>query len=317
MADKMLNRILQKAGDEKLLERLLRLPPADVNTLLLAVFEKRGEITEPKDVVKKYQNNRFVLPRESPPLKYFETVQRLLALAQKANIQGKLLSPAAPLGSCSAFGCVSQNNVVAALRGTEMLSDPTNMLAIMMAAELKEKKKDNQLPLHYCSAAQVVRAQKFPEKPGVYNHFGLFGMVSSGTDRGSYRCEKEMLSKQIQYYQNVFSKEYGQQLFLTVSKRGGYTDGKGFWEYLVAFIKEEFPLIPLTLDTSQQENAYYQGLNFKMYTKSAGRYIEVGDGGFVDWISQMTGNKKQRCLISALGIDRLLPYITEKKETRK
>jgi hypothetical protein len=34
--------------------------------------------------------------------------------------------------------------------------------------------------------------------------------------------------------------------------------------------------------------------------------IEVADGGFVDWIAKMTGNRKERCLISGLGIDRML-----------
>jgi hypothetical protein len=34
--------------------------------------------------------------------------------------------------------------------------------------------------------------------------------------------------------------------------------------------------------------------------------IEVGDGGFVDWTQQMTGTKKERCLISGIGLDRLL-----------
>jgi len=34
--------------------------------------------------------------------------------------------------------------------------------------------------------------------------------------------------------------------------------------------------------------------------------IEIGDGGFVDWIQKMTNNKKERCLISGIGIDRLM-----------
>lgn len=36
--------------------------------------------------------------------------------------------------------------------------------------------------------------------------------------------------------------------------------------------------------------------------------IEIGDGGFVDWISQILGNKKERCLISGIGLDRLLLF---------
>jgi len=34
--------------------------------------------------------------------------------------------------------------------------------------------------------------------------------------------------------------------------------------------------------------------------------VEIGDGGFVDWIQQMTGNKKERCVISGIGLDRMM-----------
>ncbi|MBP1996208.1 hypothetical protein [Paenibacillus eucommiae] len=32
----------------------------------------------------------------------------------------------------------------------------------------------------------------------------------------------------------------------------------------------------------------------------------IGDGGFVDWTQKMLENKKERLLISAIGLDRLL-----------
>lgn len=34
--------------------------------------------------------------------------------------------------------------------------------------------------------------------------------------------------------------------------------------------------------------------------------INIGDGGFVDWTQKLLGNKKERCLISGIGLDRLL-----------
>jgi len=32
----------------------------------------------------------------------------------------------------------------------------------------------------------------------------------------------------------------------------------------------------------------------------------IGDGGFVDWTQKKLGNKKERLLISAIGLDRLI-----------
>jgi hypothetical protein len=37
-----------------------------------------------------------------------------------------------------------------------------------------------------------------------------------------------------------------------------------------------------------------------------GREHHIGDGGFVDWTQQLLENKKERMLISAIGLDRLL-----------
>ena len=34
--------------------------------------------------------------------------------------------------------------------------------------------------------------------------------------------------------------------------------------------------------------------------------MEIGDGGFVDWLSRMTGIRKRRCLISGVGLERLM-----------
>lgn len=50
----------------------------------------------------------------------------------------------------------------------------------------------------------------------------------------------------------------------------------------------------------------FKGINFKMYMHTKTETIEVGDGGFTDWTQKMLVNKKERCLISGLGVDRLL-----------
>lgn len=33
---------------------------------------------------------------------------------------------------------------------------------------------------------------------------------------------------------------------------------------------------------------------------------EIGDGGFVDWTGKLTGNRKERLLISGFGVERLV-----------
>jgi hypothetical protein len=43
-----------------------------------------------------------------------------------------------------------------------------------------------------------------------------------------------------------------------------------------------------------------------MFMETEHEKVEIGDGGFVDWIARMLSNSKARCLISGIGIDRML-----------
>ena len=73
-------------------------------------------------------------------------------------------------------------------------------------------------------------------------------------------------------------------------------------------MRSELPEVPLSFDLEHEDNHYYQGLNFKLYMEKENETVEIGDGGFVDWVAKMTGNKKARCLISGLGMDRMLLF---------
>ena len=302
----IIDRILAQLGDAQLLDKLLALPKSDLNSLLLELFQAQASATAPAEVLKAHEKNRFSAPSELDPVAYHALEAEFLAAAQKAGITPVLLSPSAPFASCSAFGCVHQNNVVSAVRGTETLSDPTNMLAIILAARLKRKEIDNQSPLHCCTTARIVRAQVFPNTKRHFAHFGIFGIVSSGKDGGSYLCEKSLLSKHLMYFKELLDNKFDAQLSIVLRKRSGYPDGDGFFDHMKQLVKQEFPDVPLSIDLESEENSYYKGVNFNLCMEKEDEKIIIGDGGFVDWMQQMTGNKKERCLISGIGLDRLL-----------
>ena len=195
--------------------------------------------------------------------------------------------------------------MISAARGTEILPDPTNLLAIAIADRLKNGVIPKMQTVHYCTTARVVRAQAFSGK-GNFAHFGIFCIVSFGMDSGSYSCEKELLAKQLSYYERLFSDKYGARLSMVLRKRKGYTDGDGFFERMAEFIQSKLPQLPLSFDLDCEDNNYYRGINFKLYMEKRNEKIEIGDGGFVDWIAKMTSNRKGRCLISGMGVDRML-----------
>jgi len=300
------NRILTQLGDNELIEKLQALPKSDLTSLLLSVFREQANNTAPVDVVKAFRTNRFSTPSEIDPAAYHAYEADLLSLAKETGIEAILLSPCAPFASCSAFGCVDQNNIVSAVRGTEILSDPTNMLAIIIAGQLTGKKADNRIPLHYCTTARVLRAQVFPALRGYYSHFGIFCIVSSGKDSGSYSCEKELFVKHLAYYKKLLFDKYGSELSVMIRKSRGYTDSDGFYGSMIELVRSGLPDVPVSVDPEYEENNYYRGIHFKLYMEKGIETIEIGDGGFVDWIEKMTNVRKERCLISGIGIDRLL-----------
>ena len=302
----ILNRLLTQFGDAELVEKFSTLSNSDFNSLMLDIFQSRANKTTATGMVKAFQFNRFSVPSELDPVAYHILEAEFLSVAQKLVIKPVLLSPAAPFASSSVFGCVDQNNVVSAGRGTEILSDPTNMLSVIIAEQLKTKKADNASPIHYCTTARVLRAQVFPNTKRHFAHFGIFCIVSSGKDTGSYTCEKELLLKQLAFYKELLWEKYGANLSIVLRKRRGYTDGDGFFDMMTELMKNELPDVPLSFDLVHEDNNYYKGMNYNINMEKDGNRVEIGDGGFVDWLQRMTNNKKERCLISGIGLDRLL-----------
>jgi hypothetical protein len=305
LTNKITKRILDKIGQPDLVEKLSRLSQSDINSLFLEINKNQTDKLTPSDMLKNYQSNRFVAPSALDAEKFYQLEVDLTAVAKGHSIGSVLLSPVAPLGSCSVFGCVDQNNVISATRGCEVLPDTTNMLAIYLADKINKGAIDNKEGVHVCSANRLTRAQAF-EGAGFFAHFGVFCIVSSGKDKGSYRCEAELLTKQLAFYRDLFKTNYDASISIVLRKRNGYTDTSGFFDKMLELMQTQLPDIPISTDDSSIENNYYKGINFKIYMHTSTETIEIGDGGFTDWTQKMLNSKKERCLISGIGMDRLL-----------
>lgn len=114
-----------------------------------------------------------------------------------------------------------------------------------------------------------------------------------------------MLRKHLSFYRQFFADEYS-NLRLVLGNRKGYADSLGFMEKMKAIVQEVLPDVPIAYNDTGENHGYYQGLNIKIHLRRAESLIEIGDGGFVNWIQQMNNRKKERCLISAISLDRLL-----------
>ncbi|MCL1796035.1 MAG: hypothetical protein FWG37_03990 [Clostridia bacterium] len=283
-----------------------QLSPSDLNSLLTRVFAQRTEKTKPADMLKQYAQNGYAKPAACDAVQYRRLEADMLAAAEEKGARSILLSPASLLGCCSVFGAVSQNKIISAIRNLELLSDATNMLALIVASEIKNGSLSHaDDPVHLCTTHRHIRYQ--PDfKPGMFPHFGIFTMVSAGKSRGSYAFETEALLFHLRFYHAYWLRKHGSPLSLSLFRRGGYKDPDGFISRVMETIKENLGNVEITIGEQGHSAAYYKGLQIKLYAQADGKAIEVGDIGFTDWTQRLLNNKGERLLISAMALDRQL-----------
>ncbi|BBI36677.1 hypothetical protein [Cohnella abietis] len=303
-----LERILKRLEKSDLITLLTeQISGSDLNTLLLKVFNEKVRKSSPNDLLKRYTENRFVHPASVEPLQLKQLEMDILKIAVNQGVSPLQLSPVAPLGSTSVVGTVDQNKVISALRGTEVVSDATNLIALHIADLIKNHKPSRVGSMRFCSTHRHVRAQYFGDTPGMLAHFHLFCMVTAGVDQGSYDFEKKSLWEHIEVYRTIFKSLFNSKIEVIFSERDGYKDSAGLVSRIIEYGESlELNEVVIRLGSPQKENQYYKGLQFTIKTVIEGKEYYIGDGGFVDWTQKMLGAKKERLLISAIGLDRLL-----------
>src|SRR4029077_1086237 len=135
---------------------------------LLGVVERRAAQRSAALVLQQWERDRFVCPAYIDQRTLNQLDSHLLAAA--SAFEAVELSPLAPLGSCSAIALASQNKIVSTMRGTEVVSDPTNLLALESASRLR---RDEALTIKLATSHRCVRAQAVPKLPGFAAHFRI------------------------------------------------------------------------------------------------------------------------------------------------
>ncbi|MEU4774238.1 hypothetical protein [Micromonospora sp. NPDC023644] len=280
---------------------LAGLAPADLRTLLLTVARDRAAAVRPVDLVRRWRTDRFTRPAAADPRVLSQVEARLWQLLP-AEFTGVDLSPVAPLGTCSAVAPVSQNRIVTTLRATEVLSDPTNALAVEAAVRRREQPTDG--AVHLAACHRVLRAQDFG--PGSSAHFRLFTLVSSARDGGSGRTEARLLTLHLAYWRAVLAtllpRSAGARVRLTV------LDSPVVAERIADTVRPALgPSGPLLVDEPERRRGrgYYVDAALRITAGRDADEVELGDGGFTDWTARMTSDGKERCLTSCLATERL------------
>ncbi len=297
--DKIIAKIQAKlANKEDVLSELAKLTNPELNSFLLELFRIKSQRVNPSEVVKQFNENRFVSPADTNILKLKEIEVEWLTYAEENGYEPLNLSPLAPFAACSSVGLVNQNNVVTALRGTEVVSDATNVIALKIASEFKAAKERN-LILKYSTTHRHIRGQYF-SNPNFSAHFSVFCLVAGGLDNGNYEFEISQLEEHIRIMFSLLKRRFNEnQLFI---------------KFLVKEISEQFHSILKQRENlfwadkevvfvEDFDNKYYKTIQYKIGIKKNNQEIEIADGGDVDWTQKLLGNRKHRLFISGIGLD--------------
>ncbi len=262
-------------------------------SLLLDVLEARASARRPAALLEQWDGDRFVQPAIVDQRSIIEVDRHLLAAA--SAFESTELSPVAPLGVCSLMARTSQNRVLSALRGTEVVSDPTNVMALECARRLR---RDPEAVVRLATSHRCVRAQEIPRMRGFSAHFRIFCLVSAGLERPNHAFVVDAVVEQITVMLDALDR---------LEQHGFAFPGR---RITVLASPEKDPLadrIVATLDRQPVaravlEHRYYDGLRFQISAQSTdGTEKPFIDGGTFDWMAKLTSNRKARYVASGMG----------------
>lgn len=314
-SDPHLGRILREASAHDLMEALAeRLPLPDLQTLLLAVFRRRAGRVTPARLMAQYERNRFVAPSSLDPAEFARVELLLHQRLFEHGFTSLALSPLCPLGTNSAVASVDQHKVVSTVRGTEVVADATNVLALECAARRRDELRADprsRRPVRLAAVHRVVRAQVFTG-PGMTAHFALLGMCTAGRDEGSFRFETAALAEHITVQLDILGGllETGPRAWrthVTVTDLTGGRHRAALRERVLDRVAAVHPEVTADFDDDRSRGrGYYGGACFEVrLTAPGGDELSIADGGLTRWTAELTANAKERLMVSGLGVELL------------
>ena len=264
---------------------------SELQSLLLEVMHARASARSAKDLVAQYGRDPFCMPAAVDLRAMLTIDSHLLAAAER--FEAVELSPVAPLGASSVVAPTHQNRVLSALRATEVVSDPTNVLALECALRLRARPE---VDLHLATSHRVVRAQPVPRQPGYAQHFRLFVLGSAGIERKDHAFTIETVALHVRTMLAGLSRL--EQLGYALGRRRveilASPERQGLGNHLAELLEADHQLL---------EHPYYSGgLRYRIWVAGpGGDELPLADGGTFDWLSQLSSNRRAVFVGSGLG----------------
>jgi hypothetical protein len=285
--------IVDAVGAEAFERLAAGLTGSELQSVLLEVTRRRAKARTPTDVLAQYGRDGFCRPAAIDQRTSVAIDAHLLAAAQ--GFEAIELSPVAPLAACSAVAPTDQNRVLSALRGTEVVSDPTNVLAFECALRLRASPAT---AVHLATTQRVVRAQPVPKLAGYAPHFRIFVLASGGPEANDHAFTVDTLVRHVRTMLGALDR----------LESHGYSFGARRVDVLAtperaALGDRVAAALGGIAARKALEHPYYSGgLRYMLWvTAPDGTEMPLIDGGAFDWLAKLTSNRRAVFVASGGG----------------
>jgi hypothetical protein len=280
--------------DEAAFEQLATgLPGTTLRSVLLEVLHQRAGSRTPVEVLDQYGRDAFCTPAPVDLRTAHAIDGELLAAAH--DFEALDLSPVAPLGTCSTVAPTSQHRVLSALRMTEVVSDPTNVMAMECARRLRANPN---VPVHLATSQRVLRAQPFPKGQGFTQHFRMFALSSGGREEQGHAFTVRTVARHVHVMLDAFRR----------LSALGYAFGEPRVDVLATPEREAVAeqivhaLAPIARRGALSHPYYSGGIRFQIWaTPPDGDAIPLVDGGTFDWLGRLASNRRAVFVATGTG----------------
>ena len=275
-------------------ERLAsELSGSELQSVLLEVLQRRAAARTPSEVLAQYGRDGFCRPAAVDLRTSVALDAHLLEAAQ--GFEAIELSPVAPLGVCSTVALTHQNRVLSALRGTEVVSDPTNVLALECASRLRTAPSAS---VHLATSQRVIRAQPVPKLLGYAPHFRIFVLASAGGETKDHGFTVSAMTRHVRTMLGALDR----------LEQHGYAFGARHVDILAtperAVLGDRIAEALGSIATRKPlGHAYYSGgLRYMLWvTASDGAQVPLVDGGAFDWLVRLASNRRAVFVATGTG----------------
>ncbi|TYL53490.1 hypothetical protein [Agromyces mariniharenae] len=283
--------------------------PSEARAELLAAARAFAARRRPADLLAQWADDPSVRPSHVDQRR--STRLDAMALDAASEYEALLLSPVAPLGASSVVAPTSQDRTLTTMRTTEVVSDPSNVLAVVAASRLRREPRAS---VRLCTAHQVLRMQAPPPGRGYTKHFRMFALADAGRGLPSDGFEVAAVIRQLGAHRRLVDAAVAEFGWIadrpTIVVR---TDDRypALAERLGSALAEAMPEVAVR--TEALSSGYYAGLRVGFGVHGpVGAHLGLVDLGVHDWVARLTGDDRQRFVASAMGIQ-LLPLLAPER----